>query len=275
MYYLLGFLRALSGGRWWFVSVIIAAMLGVGFFRDEEYAAVRDQIANWLGYPVMPETLYLWWVVFVLVIWACGHLAHQEAMRYWRAAHLIFDEPYVDRNITLWTGPRDGPRQPVGSNDIAKIVVRNMPYDGATGVSVEDAFARLEVYDPTSRKCVLAFDYPRWQENQKPDPSVSSGRHLDDWNRRRLRASGEKNTLNFLIKGIEDDCAYGFRGKSQYGLWRDQELKLPAGEYFAKLSVAGIGLRRPAIQWLSISVGGADRSIDVARARPLNLKRWP
>jgi hypothetical protein len=274
MHCIWGFIRALFGGRWVWLTAIIASLLGVGFFREEEYAAVRDQIANWVGYPVMPETLHWWWVAFVFLIWVSGRLAYQETMRYCRGARVIFDEPYVHRNITLWGGPDDA-RQPVTHFDLAKIDVRNVPYDGASGVSVEDAFGRLEVYNPASRECVLVFDYPRWQENPKPDPSVYSGRYVDDWNRRLLRASGENNTLNFLIKGIEDECAYGFRGTSQYELWRDEDLKLASGDYVAKLTVSGIKLRKPAEKWFAISVGGAGHSIDIGRAKPLNLSRWP
>ena len=275
LYYLWGFVRAISGGLWWWVSLVAAWVLGVGIFSQEEYATARERIADWLGVPVIPETFPIWLFGFLFLIWACVRLAHREAMRHWRSARLVFGKPYVDSNVPLYETTQAG-RRLVGRNEIAKIKVQNIPYDGEHGKTVEQSYARLDVYNPVTKRCVLAFDYPRWEENPKPGYQGNPADHYPhDWNRRALLPNGEVNTLNFLLKSIDEDCAYGFRGRSQLASrWRDDRLKLASGEYAARLTVSGVGLRQPFAQWIAISFG-AGRTIDVDKMDPLDLQRWP
>ena len=148
----------------------------------------------------------------------------------------------------------------------------NSPYDGANGNVIKDCYASISFYDAKTQRLVLEFDYPRWQENQKPGYHHNPSDHIpDEWNRRDLRPSGERSTLNFLVKSRSEGTAYGFRAQSQikHPLWHHPELALPPGSYFAKLTVSGVGLQHPTQQWLAVTVGGVGEPMRVEKcAKP-------
>jgi hypothetical protein len=195
-------------------------------------------------------------------------------MRHLRAARIVFGEPYVDENIDLGA-EIDGRRQTFAKIDIAKIKVRNIPYDGAEGRSLVDAYVAADFYDAKTRRLVLQFLHPRWQENPKPPHMIHPRPFIpDEWNRRTLRASGEPSTINYLVKETQGNCAYGFRTKSQLERnWCDPELQLPAGSYILRLAISGIGARQAAEQWLSIRAD-AGGSIEVRKCKPLDTSPW-
>jgi hypothetical protein len=228
----------------------------------------------------MPEPFPLWLFLFLLIIWVVARLAHKEAMRHLKAARIVFDDLTIHRAVDLWGTVQfaDGRRERVhqGLVDIASIKVRNVPYDGAEGKAAVDAFARMDFFDKATLKNVLSFDYPRWEGNPKPGYHVNPTDHYpDEWKRRTLPPSGEASRLDFMVKSIDAEVAFGFRGRSQLmPTWSDPRLRLPAGDYVAKLTIAGVNLRKPAEQWFSIDVGGAGRSFEVEKAKPIDTKRW-
>jgi hypothetical protein len=271
MQYLWGVVLAVAGPGWlWWITLALAYFFGIGFYND--YPVARDWAKEVLGV-ILPENFQLWWIVVPFLLWVIARLAHREAMARLRAARIIFDEPYIDAFVPLW---HRGTGQLVGENDIAKIRVRNVPFDGSRGLVVTDAYAFIEFYNATSLQLVLRFDYPRWQENPMPAYGTNPGDHIvDEWNRRNLSPTGEAATLNFLVKTRSEGRAYGFRTRSQLlPLWHDRELELRSGNYLAKLTVAGVNLRRPAEQWLSVSVGGVDESLRVEKSTKPETKWW-
>jgi hypothetical protein len=213
-------------------------------------------------------------IVVPLLLWVIARLAHREAVTQVCAARIIFDEPYVQNFIPLY-GTIGTKRTQIGENDIAKIAVRNVPYDASNGRVIENAFARFEIYDQSTGTKVLEFDYPRWQENPKPGYYGNPPDHIrDEWNRRDLQPSGDKSLLNFLIKSRNDDRAYGFRANSQLRpLWHDPKLELSPGRYWGRLTVYGVGLRKPAEQWLLVEIGGVDEPMTVEKTKAPE-KRW-
>jgi hypothetical protein len=210
----------------------------------------------------MPTSISLLLFIFLFLVWVCARLVHQEAMRHLHSIRLNFGAPYVDSAVPLFRGGAQ-----IGSNDIAKITVRNVPYDGQQGKSAEDCFARIDVYETSTMRHVLGFDYPRWEENPKPGYHDHPSDHFPhEWNRRTLPPNGEASTINFLIKSVREAAAYGFRGRSQivFG-WRDPELKIGLGEYAMKIVVSGAGMRRPAEQWLAVNIGPSIKVAQLAK----------
>ena len=224
----------------------------------------------------MPQTFPFWLLIALFVIWLCAQLIHREAMQYVQAGRIVFEDPFVDCNIALRGTDETGARRVIGHNDIAKIVVRNRPYDIARGNAIENCYASIEFFEQESVRAVLRFDYPRWQDNPKPGYQGNPGDHVrDEWNRRTLYPTGEPSTLNFLVKSIDDDCAFGFRARSQLNLlWHDPRLRLEPGNYIAKLVLSGVGLTRPAEKWLQVKVGGRDQSIEIDSTHPVDTRRW-
>lgn len=276
-HYFAAFARAMFGGALWWLSLSISWLLGIGFFN--EYPAVKKRLTDLLQVSLMPDAFPLWLLAALFLLWVVARLAHREAMRHLRAARVLFHEVATHRSVDLngWVPAKDGSlaRVNLGLIDIASIKVSNSPYDGAEGKAVLDAFARIDIYDRGTRKTVLSFDYPRWEGNPKPGYHDHPRDHYpDDWNRRMLPPSGERHRLDFLVRNWNDGKTYGFRGRSQIKhLWSDTELQLACGEYIAKLTVSGAGLRQPAEEWLAISIG-ADGTLEVAKTKPLNMERW-
>jgi hypothetical protein len=269
------FLRALFGGALWWCSLLLSWALGIGFFS--EYPAARQRITDWLQVPLMPEAFPLWLLLALLLIWIVGRLAHKEAMRHLGAARIVFELPDPRRSVDLngWVETKEGPRRErLGAIDIALVHIRNVPHDGAEGKAVVDAFGRVDFFHASTGRSALSFDYPRWEGNPKPGYHDHPRDHYpDEWNRRTILPTGEANRVDFLIKSIDADCAYGFRGRSQIlPMWCDERLKLPAGDYRMCLTISGVGLRQPAKQWFSVNVGGKGQSFVVERSSPMRLK---
>ena len=272
MEYLRGLVKAVAGPGWaWWISLLFTYFL-VGAGAYPNYPQVRDFINR--AAPLMPEEFPVWMVLVPFMLWVVARLAHREAMAHSRAARIVFDEPYVQNFIPLF-GTIGTTRTQIGENDMAKIAVRNVPYDSASGRVIQDAFARFAMYDQRTGAKVLEFDYPRWQENPKPGYFGNPPDHIrDDWNRRDLQPSGDKSLLNFLIKTRGHDKAYGFRASSQLKpLWHDPDLAVPPGEYWGRLTVCGVGLREPAEQWFSVRIGGAGEPMAVEKSKAPE-KRW-
>lgn len=263
--YFRGFFYALFGRTWWWVSLIAAYVLGVGIFSSDEYPLIRSEINRSLGIEVLPEHVPLWLIIAPLLFWIIVRLAHREAMAWSGAARIDFEEPFIDVFVPLFANHQ----VLIGDNDIAKIAIRNVPYDGARGKEITNCYASISFLDARTRRSVLQFDYPRWEENPKPGYHTNPRDHYpDEWNRRDLLPSGERSTLNFLVKTRDEAVAYGFRGRSQLvSGWHDRELELKPGTYLVKLTVSGVGLRKPAEQWLTVDVGGANGPLRVEKTR--------
>lgn len=271
MEYLKALGRAVAGPGWaWWISLLFTYFI-VGAGAYPNYPAIRDFINRWVA--LMPEQFPAWLVVIPFLLWVIARLAHREAMARLRAGRIIFEEPYISSGVNMFA--RDGSGRILGQNDIAKIQVRNCPYDGANGQCIRDAFASITFYDKATQRIVLEVDYPRWQQNPKPGYHVNPVDHIpDEWNRRDLRPSGERSTLNFLVKSRSEGAGYGFRTASQirHPLWHEAELELAPGDYYGRLVVAGVGLRKPAEQWLAITIGQADEPLNVVKCRKPETK---
>lgn len=191
-HYLSGIAQTLRrfGAAWWF-SLILAYVFGADFWTN--YPKYRDQIDSWIGAQIMPRETAIWMILVPIGLWLLVRLVHEEAMRYLRAARLIFDQPFVDRMVPIvanWDEPEEVPvknstktvivskpqsRQKT-SNDMVKIVVRNCPRDTISGRPVIDAHAYVRIFDRVNQNLVKEFPFPRWEENPKPFWDTPSGR---------------------------------------------------------------------------------------------------
>lgn len=274
--YIWGFLGTLLGyGFIWWFSLIVTYFFGVGFFLD--YPTARARINAWQNIYVMPESFPLWWIAVPFLLWVVMRIAHREGMRRWGAARLIFDSPYIDRDVPLfgWVaepinmGPQKFRRDRIGSNDIAKIIVRNYPYDSEHGRAIDDAYVEVIFYNRQNHNVVSKFEFPRWEENPKPGYEGNPSDHFPfEWNWRSLKPNRARNTLNFALKSTKDEDAFGFRGRSQLDRhWKDPSLCVPPGDYLIKIVVMGTGMRKPVEKWLGFENPGADKRIKVYETR--------
>lgn len=270
MRYSLEFLRTLTSHRlgWW-VSLGAAYIFQAGVFSD--YKAARGRLEPLTA---LPEEVPLWTFVIPFVLWVAGSLAHRETIRRMRAARLSF-ETAIQRNVPLFNnvvrdvagGGSRLERVQVDSFDMAKAIVVNEPYDLESGRDVEDAHTSAKFYDKASGKLVLEFDYPRWSENPKTGYQGTPTDHFpNDWNYRRLRGTGDKNSFDFAIKSVDDEFVYGFRGRSQLrNDWKEPSLTLPKGVYLCVLTVMGKGLRKAGEFRVILENRGAGSQLEVWR----------
>lgn len=269
--YIIGFLRALGKhGIWWYFAFGFTYFIGIGFFVD--YPIARAKINSWQPYFVMPEEFPLWLIVMPALLFVIAKLAHHEAMTYWRAARLVFEGPIIKRSVPLYVNHAIL----LCRHDIAAIVVKNCPYDSGAGKPVEAAYARVTFFDAHSEKRILEFDYPRWCENPMPGYQGSPSDHFPtDRNFRVLKPNESRNTIDFALKDIEDEYAYGFTGNSQMVQnWKVDRLKIPPGDYIMSIQVFGVGLQNQTPEWFLFTNPGKGGAIEVDQTRRKLGVRW-
>lgn len=286
LYYIRSFLRAIfwQNFNFWF-SLLVAYTLGTGFFADYEEA--RAQIQTWFPGIMMPEVFPLWWIGIPFLGWVIFRLADKEARRHMFRARLLFDKPYIEHDVPLYNRwsvfeliklskdthpiPVSVPKSElIARNNIAKIVVRNSPYDFDNGRPVEDAYAIVTIFDRNGKNEVLEFDFPRWTENPKPGYEGNPSDHFPhEWNYRTLRPNQTRNTIDFVIKNIDETVAYGFSGASQReSRWQSDKLRIQPGEYIVRIALFGTGLRNPPREtWLRLKNPDQNGEIHVTEAK--------
>ena len=289
--YCWGFVRSFLGnGALWWYTLILTYFFGVGFFTD--YVVYRDKINLWQDLVEMPEHFPFWLVVVPFLLWVILKLTHDKVMSHNQAARLVFDAPHVDRAVPLF-GPvervvqvrnSDGEyvlqkeriRGRVGSNDIAKIVVRNCPYELENGKSVRDAYVSVTFFDAVTEKQIEEVEYPRWEENPKPGYQGNPSDHFPyEWNMRDLSPNQSRNTIGFVLKDFEEKDMFGFCGGSQLvPLWRDKNKRIPPGTYLVRICIFGVGLKKEAETWLKLENKGKGHTIEVERTRERVSRRW-
>ena len=231
----------------------------------------------------MPEQFPLWMAAIPFLLWVIVRFSHEEAMKYTCAARLVFDRPTISYQVPLYNrktelvahkinGQPVVLSQPksdfVAYNDICKFVVRNQPRDLLNGRPVVDAWVRVTIHDSFSGNLVCEIEHPRWGENPKTGYEGKPSDHFpDEWKYRTLRPDMSRNTIDFMLKSIDEDDAYGFPGTSQrLNNWKDKELSVPPGEYIVCVEVTGAGLRKSAETRLLLLNPGSSKSLTVKKA---------
>ena len=136
------------------------------------------------------------------------------------------------------------------------------------GREVKRTFCEVEIFEEMSGKRIQSFPYPRWPKNPKPGYHDNPRDHFpDDWNYRDIPPTGDKEQIEFAIKGINEKEMFGFTGRSQIGniKWKRQDLKILLGRCHVKITVSGAGMSKPAVQWLKVENQGAGRSLQVEK----------
>jgi hypothetical protein len=92
--YLIAFVQAVFGHGAWVraAHTLAASILGGGAIAD--YTNLRDKIDKFVGFPLMPTAPILWILFGLFAGSIIIRLAHNEAMRRWRAANIVFGKPY-------------------------------------------------------------------------------------------------------------------------------------------------------------------------------------
>lgn len=242
----------------------------------------------------MPDTLPLWLVGAPFLLWVVMRVAWEEGKKNYGRARIMFDDPYIKVSVPLYNrsvglqlvklsddSPPIAMQVPkselIARNDIASIVVRNCPHDFDNGRSVEDAYASVTIFEKETNKVTCEFDFPRWTENPMPGYEGNPSDHFpDNWNYRTLRANQTRNTIDFIIKNIEEENAFGFRGDSQtISKWQSNQLKIPPGDYLVRIRIYGAGLKSPPKEaWLSLVNPGVGGSIRVSKTDERASRQW-
>lgn len=248
------------GGIWW-GSLIFLSLLGAGVAED--YWRLRDFINGQQEMFSMPDEPSVWWLLGLYLLWLLGSLIHDEIMRSIKAAQIVFGEAGIRYAVPLYSaGVLDT------YNDIAWLEVSNEPHDMENGKTIERAFCKVEIFEAETSKKLKSFSYPRWLKNPKPGYHDHPRDHFPDlWNYRDIHPTGDKEQIEFAVKAINESDMFGFTGRSQIGdiKWKRQDLKLPRGNYYMKLTISGIGLSRPVHQWLKVHNEGVGRSLKVEK----------
>ena len=291
--FVVGFVKSLIGyGFLWWFSLFATTVLGIGLV-SEEYPDLRARLSEWQPWLVLPEKPSAWWLLILYLIWLVARTAWGEGRREMARARLRFEEPFVDRSVPLYSrttqpafikAPGGSERfliqrsisENIGHNDIAKIAVRNYPYDSESGLAIPDAYVEVRLYEEESGALVKTINQPRWGGNPKPGYEGNPSDHFpEEWNFRTLKPDRRRNTIEFVLKSYEEEMAYGFTGRSQLRPdWKKPELSIRPGTYLAAINVFGQNLRTvPTVKWLRLVNPGQNGGIEVSSTRQ-SIRRW-
>jgi hypothetical protein len=278
--YVAGFIGAIFGAtpRWW-IGGLFAWALGFGFYG--QYDRIRSGFNSLQSLLILPETVPLWLVAGPFVLLVIGRLGHDEAMRYWRAARVVFGEPYrVDGPLFNTTRFPDGRvvKEQTHYFYMVKVDVRNEPYRLDDGRDVREAWSEIEVVDFTSYKPIASWREARWEDNKQPGYGDHPLDHYPDSERvRTLAANARPNILCVAIKPIEDEAAYPMRGADQLKPgWRSPDIRIPKGKYLLRVRIRGAGLHeKQAERTYTFTNHGSGGSIELEETNRKIGQYWP
>lgn len=259
----------------WWLSLIVAPYVGIGWFAD--YSAIKATFQRY-GFS-LPDEFPMIWIVIATLVWLVLALAHKEVMSNLRAARIVLDPPEILQRVPLFGNVlvySDEPvSQQIGENDIVYVVVRNRPHEMSDGKAVKKAYGSVSVCRLTDGKDIINFDFARWMDNEKPGYEGNpSDRYRDEWNYRTIEPNHSPNRLDFVVKSRNENNAYGFRGQSQrVNGWHDEELMIPPGRYKIMLTLFGTGMKEPYRACYEFTNHGAEEEMDIRRTdRGLSTK---
>ena len=266
-----GFCRALvvhKLGAW--ISLGVACLFGIGIFA--EYSKIRDATNDLLGRSVMPETVPFWAIAIAFLLWVIGMLAHKEAMRYWRAARITFQQPEVHGPFRL---SNNETKALVALTYSVTIDVKNEPYKLDTGSDVERAWVGVELFDLHS-KPMQDWECARWENNEHPPYEGSPRDHFPDaQNYRTLSANRSSSKITIVTKPIDRDNAYRMRGVDQITGWFNDEHPIPKGTYLVRVRISGKGLSEPAECIFGLHNLGSGRGFELFKGPKKIQRYWP
>lgn len=214
----------------------------------------------------MPGAITWQYLGFSLLVWVALRLAHNEAMRRMYAARIVFGKPYLDAG-NLYSHLHNEFGKRVKSEVqyyfyAAKVDVTNEPYWGDSGRDVSGGWASVELFGLDS-KPFLEWRDARWEDNKQPGYGDHPIDHYpDDQKIRKLNANGRPNILCLILKPLNDEFAYSFRGQDQINSdWRS-DLKIPKGHYLLRLRIRGVGLSEAAERIYELKNLGAGNSLE-------------
>jgi hypothetical protein len=140
MAYLRALFGAITGGVFWWLSLVLAYFFQVAAFSD--YGKVRDAINSWQSMMALPAEPPLWLLVVPFMVWVIARLAHNEAMRHIRAAKIEFSAPFIE-TTPLYNRTIDDrgftTSKEVAFLSVVKIKASNIPHSYDDGKDVRHA----------------------------------------------------------------------------------------------------------------------------------------
>jgi hypothetical protein len=265
MAYLLGIVRSILGGLWWWASLFAAYFFQAATFSD--YPEFRDKINAEQTVFVMPPEVPLWALLVPFFLWVVARLAHKETMRYLRAGRVIFDKIFVEPVWKLWISNT----QSVLMSSVV-MVVKNSPYKTDSGNDIEDAWANVKLFDLDSKPLrEHDWDYPRWVDNGPP--YIGGFNHDLDF--RTLKANRSPNRVTLFVKEFSGETASRLRGIDQSQGWKDPEHPIPPGDYLVRVTIMGKGLQEDAVQTFKLRNPGKSAVLEVSDIGCRIEKYWP
>lgn len=270
--YLWGVAKAIFAPGWlaW-IGLLLAYILGIGFFSDYEKA--KNTINHWQQVYVMPDTLPPWLIVFPFFVWAFLRLAHKEGMWHGRSARIVFDDLRVVPSWHLYVRDQHGNILSDEIMSAVTIAIRNSPQFSESGNDVEMAWARVELFN-LNGKPIQDWDFARWEDNPQP-PYSGSVFYSHDSNYRRLSSNRSPHLITIATKRLLDEYADRLRGIDQTTNWMDPQNRIPKGEFFARLTIDGKGLQKPAIHVFMLNNPGRDRELKAYKSEKSIPRYWP
>jgi len=270
MAYVWGLVRSVSGGLWWWVSLFFAYFFQAATFSD--YPKFRDAINAKQSAIVMPTDIPLWALVVPFVAWVVARLAHNEAMRYWRAGRVVFDKPLAHPAWHLYVMEGKQVKNDVLMTSVS-IEVKNIPYKSDSGADIEDAWVKIELFSPKDYKPLQSWNYARWEDNEHPP--YAGNYFKADQNFRTLKANRSPNRITVVVKQFMQPNASRLRGMEQTTGWKDNENPIPPGEYLVRLSIEGKGQQETAKYVFALKNPGEGKSLEVSAASQRIGTYWP
>ena len=275
--YLGDFCAALIRHRlWWWVSLGLAYVVGVGIFAD--YSILRAWVNARQDWVALPAEFPLWLVVLPLLIWLTASSVHRDVIRHRVAPRLSFDHPDVAHDVPLYgTKFKNGKwvRSEVGRFDIAKTRVRNNPVNKENGKKAEKAFTNIEFYRPCEPRPLLTLEYARWTDNPKPG-YVDSPSFSDPVRFRDIEPNNAPNAIDIAIKYSDDENCFAFTASSADKdiFWKEPELMLDGRKFHVRVIVDATGMGGAAEEWFILRNHGKGGSMDICLKSSEDWKNW-
>jgi len=270
MAFAISFLRAVitQRGLSFWVSLGATYFFQIGLWS--EYAQIKATLIRWGVSMPLPEIPSIWWWCIPAVAWLLGALILQETKRNMFRARLKFSAPRVEDFELHFNNYAPTPAGKIAYRtqytswvSLVTIDVSNCPYDMTDGRPVERAFAKVQVFDADTGKRTTEVEYPRWTQNPTPALSTSPSDYMpDEWKYRVLEPTADRNSIDLVLKYIEEANASGFQSSNQLRpSWYNDRLQIPPGRYDVRVIVSGRGLQRPGESWIRLENPGKDKPL--------------